>query len=300
MKKWTILFVSNEGKIKGLPLNQKVVFSIIILLSMFLGAFTYIVMEGTKKKALLNEYSELQTERQKYLAKLTQIKKEISTLQGNLDQLGEKNQVLLLASKLEPVSKSIKQMGVGGFPRNKEFYSGQLDSSVKRVESKINRIHNLVELEKGSFEKAGGKLTELKTRLSHIPSLWPTYGYVSSDFGWRIHPITGKREFHRGYDIANRPYTPIVATADGVISSVKWRGGLGLAIVIDHGYGFITRYGHLSKAYVHRGQRVHRGDKIGAMGSTGLSTGTHLHYEVRVLHRVVDPASYLDTFSNTY
>ncbi|MEJ2568864.1 MAG: M23 family metallopeptidase, partial [candidate division WOR-3 bacterium] len=118
--------------------------------------------------------------------------------------------------------------------------------------------------------------------------------------GWLRHPITGKIEFHYGYEIANRPYTTIVATADGIVSSVRRYGGYGLIIEIDHGYGFTTRYAHLSRAYVKKWQKVKRGEKIAAMGSSGFVTGTHLHYEVRVLGRPVNPMNYFDTYSYTY
>ena len=281
-------------------MSERVVFYTVILLSTLLGAFTYITIEGTKRKALLEECASLELKRQEYFQKLIKIREDVSVLQESLFHVGENNEILSLTSKLEPVSKSTKLMGVGGFPQSKEFYSLELDSSVKGLEKQIDRIYNLVELEKLSLEKAGGKLGELKDRLSHVPSIWPTQGYITSGFGWRRHPITGKREFHKGYDIANRPYTSVVATADGVVSSVKRWGGYGNTIEIDHGYGFSTRYAHLARVYVKRGQKVGRGQKIAAMGSTGFVTGTHLHYEVRVLGRAVNPMNYFDTYSYTY
>ena len=140
----------------------------------------------------------------------------------------------------------------------------------------------------------------MKNKLSHVPSIRPTQGYITSGFGWRRHPITGKREFHKGYDIANRPYTPVFATADGTVASTRRFGGYGLTIDIDHGYGFTTRYAHLARMYVKKWQKVKRGEKIGAMGSTGFVTGTHLHYEVRVLGRAVNPMDYFDTYPYTY
>ncbi len=300
MKKWTLLFITNKGKVRGFPLNERVVFYTIIILSTFLGAFTYITIEGTKREALLDECKRLEAKRQEYFQKLIKIKEDVSVLQESLFRVGENNEILALTSKLEPVSKSTKQMGMGGFPQSKEFYSLDLDSSVKGLEKQINKIYNLVELEKQSFDNAGSKLGELKDKLSHVPSIWPTHGYITSDFGWRRHPITGKREFHYGYDIANRPYTAVVATADGTVTSVRRFGGYGLIIEINHGYGFTTRYAHLSRSYVKKWQKVERGQKIAAMGSTGFVTGTHLHYEVRVLGRPVNPINYFDTFSYTY
>ena len=300
MKKWTLLFITNKGKVRGIPLNERVVFFTIILFSVFLGALTYITIEGTRKKALLDEYTKLETRKQEYFQKLINIKENVSYLQESLFRIGEYNEILSLTSKLEPVNMSTKRMGVGGFPQSKEFYSPELDSSVKGLETQIEKIYNLVKLEEQSLGKSGRKLEELQNRLSHIPSIWPTQGYITSGYGWRRHPITGKREFHYGYDIANRPYTPIVATANGTVSSVRRYGGYGLIIEIDHGYGFTTRYAHLAQAYVKQGQKVKRGEKIAAMGSSGFVTGTHLHYEVRVLGRTVNPMNYFDTFSYTY
>ncbi len=301
MRKWTLLFITNKGKVRGLPLSERAVFYTIILLSTFLGAFTYITIEGTKKKALLDEYNRLELKRQEYFQKLVKLREDVSFLGESLFSVGKNNEVLFLTSKLVPVDKSVKRMGIGGFPhQDKEFYSLDLDTSVRGLERQIDRLNNLVELEKQSFEEAGGKLGELHDKLSHVPSIWPTHGYITSGFGFRRHPITRKREFHYGYDIANRPYTTVVATADGVVSSVKWWGGYGNTIEINHGYGFATRYAHLARVYVKRGQRVKRGQKIAAMGSTGFVTGTHLHYEVRVLGRAVDPMNYFDTFQYTY
>lgn len=300
MKKWTLLFIANKGKVRGIPLSERAVFYTIVLLSTFLGAFTYVTIEGTRKKALLDEYSRLELKKQEYFQKLIKIREDVSVLGESLFSVGKNNEVLFLTGKLVPVDKSVKRMGIGGFPQGKEFYSLDLDTSVKGLERQIDRLNNLVELERRSFREAGGKLGELQDKLSHVPSIWPTHGYITSVFGWRRHPITRKREFHYGYDIANRPYTTVVATANGVVSSVRWRGGYGNTIEINHGYGFATRYAHLARVYVKRGQRVKRGQKIAAMGSTGFVTGTHLHYEVRVLGRAVDPMNYFDTFQYTY
>jgi len=293
--------MTDKGKVRGIPLSEKAIVCTIILLSVFLGALTYVTIEGTRKKALLNEYSRLELRKQEYIQKLIEVKKDVLVLSESLFCVGENNEVLSLTGKLEPVDKTVKQMGIGGFPKQgKEFYSLDLDSSVRCLERQVDKISNLVELEKLSFRKAGGKLGKLQDKLSHVPSIWPTYGRVTSVFGYRTHPITRKREFHEGYDIANRPYTPIIATADGIVESVRVRGGYGRTIEIDHGYGLTTRYAHLARTFVTKGQEVKRGERIAAMGSTGFVTGTHLHYEIRVLGRPVDPMNYFDTFQYTY
>jgi murein DD-endopeptidase MepM/ murein hydrolase activator NlpD len=130
-------------------------------------------------------------------------------------------------------------------------------------------------------------------RLSHTPSVWPVRGYFSSEFGRRLDPFTGGKDFHPGIDVSAPRGTNVVAPADGVVLAVGRRGAYGLAIVIDHGYGMITRYGHLEGLNVRAGQRVRRGDVVGFVGSTGRSNAPHLHYEVWVDDKAQNPIHYI-------
>ncbi len=299
LHRWSIIFNTGD-KVWGFSISEKIIFLLIILIGIFSGALSYIILEGNSNKALFGEFTELKKENKKYLLKLNEINNEISILDRKFERVGFNNTLLLLASELTPVSKSVKQMGVGGPPERKEFYSLEIDLSVKNIEHSINRIEKLVELEKSSLENAEDKLTKLKRRLLHTPSIWPTYGYVTDGFGWRRHPITKRRQWHEGYDIANYPGTPVIATADGVIKATKWWSTYGNTVRIDHGFGIETRYAHLKNIYVRPGQEVKRGQKIGCIGSTGRVTGPHLHYEVRVLNQAVNPYDYLDIYKNTY
>lgn len=127
-----------------------------------------------------------------------------------------------------------------------------------------------------------------------IPSLTPIdYVRVSSQFGLREHPVLGGRRAHAGMDLAAPSGTPIRATADGVVHAARWNGGYGLFVEIEHGGDIDTRYGHMSRLNVAEGQVVRKGDVIGYVGSTGRSTGPHLHYEVRIDGAAVDPAPYM-------
>ena len=128
---------------------------------------------------------------------------------------------------------------------------------------------------------------------STTPSGWPTKGEITSDFGWRIHPIFGYGRFHSGLDIAWDSGTNIIATAAGRVSYSGWMQGYGYAVIIDHGHGIQTLYGHCSALKVNVGQYVNKGQSIAAMGSTGNSTGPHLHYEVRRHGECVNPVAYL-------
>jgi len=136
-------------------------------------------------------------------------------------------------------------------------------------------------------------LKDQKSLLASTPSLWPTRGWVTSGFGYRPYPFTGNEKMHEGIDIATRIGTPVVAPADGVVTFVGSEGSFGNLIVIDHGYGISTRFGHLSEIYIRVGKRVRRGDKIAAVGDTGRCTGPHVHYEVRLNGVPVNPANYI-------
>lgn len=119
---------------------------------------------------------------------------------------------------------------------------------------------------------------------------WPVTGTITSPFGWRSNPFGGSPEFHQGLDIAAPSGTTVTAAAGGTVIMAQWYGGYGNYILIDHGGGYSTGYGHLSAIYVSQGQSVSRGQAIGAVGSTGQSTGPHLHFEVRINGKPVDPA----------
>ena len=126
-----------------------------------------------------------------------------------------------------------------------------------------------------------------------VPTLWPVQGRITASYGERIDPFSGEGAFHRGIDIASEIGTRIVAPADGVVKFSDLINGYGRAVIIDHGNGVSTLYGHLSGFAVSAGQLIHRGDTLGYVGQSGRSTGPHLHYEVRVLNNPVNPYKYL-------
>jgi murein DD-endopeptidase MepM/ murein hydrolase activator NlpD len=129
--------------------------------------------------------------------------------------------------------------------------------------------------------------------LASTPSIWPVRGYLSAGFGNRKDPFTGQRDFHSGIDISTPIGTRIFSPADGVVLSAAVQGAYGNAIMMDHGFGVVTRYGHLDAYAVRPGQRVRRGDLIGFVGNTGRSTGPHLHYEVWVRDQAQNPIHFI-------
>ncbi len=138
-------------------------------------------------------------------------------------------------------------------------------------------------------------IEEQKEKCQFKPSPWPTHGWISSSFGYRTSPFTKKRAFHKGIDIATHYGTPIYATNRGVIKFSGRKGEYGNAIIIQHGFGYATLYGHTSINVIKSGDKVERGQLIGYVGNTGRSTAPHLHYEVRKEKRCINPRKYLQS-----
>jgi hypothetical protein len=137
------------------------------------------------------------------------------------------------------------------------------------------------------------QLEDKHHRLAASPAIWPAHGWLTSRFGPRISPFTGRRQFHAGIDIAGAPGTEIVAPASGRVDFVGEKGPLGRSVLIDHGFGIRTHYGHNEKVLVKRGELVQRGQVIALLGNSGRSTGPHLHYTVEVNGKAVDPIDYI-------
>jgi murein DD-endopeptidase MepM/ murein hydrolase activator NlpD len=133
---------------------------------------------------------------------------------------------------------------------------------------------------------------------SYTPSIWPAFGRIASNFGVRVDPFTHRYSVHQGLDIDNVTGAPIYATADGVVMKAEWSNGYGNLVEISHRYGYSTRYGHLYQALVTPGQTVRKGQMIALMGSTGRSTGSHLHYEVRLFGVPRNPKAYMKPMNN--
>ncbi len=203
---------------------------------------------------------------------------------------------------------------------NLDYYSGQFMElkntiiSLRNAESEFKKLFSVkdkqntsdsgsIDMEslklqiKETMESVGeikDYLREQKDLYLATPKGWPTDGHVTSDFGNRIHPKSGRKDYHTGLDIAADPGTAVTATADGIVSFAGWSGGSGNLVAIEHGFGFSTYYAHNRSLTVKVGQKVKRGDTIGHIGSTGNSTGPHVHYEVWRDGKPQNPSSYLE------
>ncbi len=196
---------------------------------------------------------------------------------GRLAMIETTSRKLAEVSGVSHVTDLSKNIGTGG-PSTADMKS--LDQATSTLERELSQIKEIVD--------------SRQIKLASTPSTWPVRGYISDGFGSRSNPYGGGGyEMHPGVDIATTFGTAIEATADGVVLFSGVQGGYGNCVVVDHGYGVTTRYGHMSRIDVQVGERVHRGKQLGAVGSTGRSTGPHCHYEVRLQDRPVNPMNYL-------
>lgn len=179
-----------------------------------------------------------------------------------------------------------RQTGLGG-PQESDLADFRKLLNAKASEIKETTLNNSIQKMQDESRQRLSSYTEITLYLTDrhngaraTPSIWPTSGRITSNFGYRIHPLRMSSEYHSGVDIANEAGTPVYATADGVVRHSGWAHGYGMCSVVDHGFGYSTLYGHMSEIVAKEGTPVKRGQIIGRMGSTGTSTGNHLHYEV--------------------
>jgi murein DD-endopeptidase MepM/ murein hydrolase activator NlpD len=243
------------------------------------------------------ELSQLRQQTQEQKSKIHFFSSKIEDLERQLSTLKDFDKKIRIIANLEKSQETTSFMGMGGpspsdvreklkAEKDEEGLSHQLRTDIERLESEANsQEESLSELVK--------LLQSKKKILVHTPSIWPVHGWVTSGFGFRINPFTGLTQMHEGLDISNRIGTPVKASADGIVSDVGRDYSLGNVVVISHGFGMATRYCHLNKIFVRAGQKVKRGDKIAEVGTTGRSTGPHLHYEVRVNGIPVNPLRYI-------
>ena len=220
---------------------------------------------------------------------------------GHLNQQMERLQnfyaKLKILANLDLQEPQDPSMAAGGpQPDTREinmYLEESLKRQIQRVHWEMEELQMLAEIQERNAYKVERFFDSQRSLLASTPTIWPVRGWITSSFGQRMSPFTGRLQMHEGLDIAARPGTPVKASAEGVVIYSGWKSDFGKLVTIDHGYGYRTRYGHMSKIYVKNGQRVKRGDTVGAVGSTGRSTGPHLHYEVKVRGLPVNPKTYL-------
>ena len=297
-KKSTILFLpggSNKVRKINVPNRLILIFtSIIFLITLGIG---WLITDYRKIKTQIPELNYLKEENRVQKVQLIALSKRINQINQKMAKLQEFNHKLRVMTNTGASGEKDQFLGLGGSNISTLQSNYQLEEAHKGLIHQMHRSLENLETEIAvsyiSQAELSNFLKEQKSILAGTPSVRPTDGWFSSGFGYRISPFTNQKEFHKGLDIATRIGTPIIAPADGLVVVVGREGNLGRMIAINHGYNIITRYGHLHKSLVKKGQNVKRGQIIAEVGSSGRCTGPHLHYEVLLSGVPVNPLRYI-------
>jgi len=237
-----------------------------------------------------------------------QLQIQVAQLGGSVEELHNK---LVLLEESEQQVRSVfgfpeldpaeRALGVGGNVASDDILMGATEhatfDAIYEIETDLDRLLRRAEFERENFTAIYNALVDRKDQLDHTPSISPVEGHLVRGYGIRPDPFTGVERLHGGVDLSANAGTPVRAPANGRVASTGYQAQLGKMIKLDHDYDVETRFGHLSKIIVKRGQTVKRGEVIGYAGNTGYSTGPHLHYEVIVDGRRVDPIKYIYDFT---
>ena len=251
----------------------------------------------TREVHLTGELQEVQNQRKQ----IQEFANEINSLKDKLVALNNFETKIRIIANIEKTDESKNIFGVGGsVPEDLDARLPLMEkhnSLMRDMHAQIDELNRASIHQQGELESLLKSLEDQQNLLASTPAIVPISrgekSWVTSRFGFRQSPFTGQREFHQGYDISCREGTPIMATADGVVIFVGRKGLLGKTIIIDHGHGMVTRYGHCQKFLKKRGEKVKRWEPIALVGNTGRSTGPHVHYEVRLNGIPVNPFKYI-------
>lgn len=254
----------------------------------FIFAF---IFDSPKEKALKREIAQLTLQYELMNREMENVEKVLTHLQETDDNLYR------TIFESEPVPSSYREGGIGGVNRYEDLEGFSNSELVIETAKRLDGIRKKIYVQSQSFDELIAYAREKEEMLSSIPAIQPVSNHdlkrTASGFGYRIHPIYKISKFHAGMDFTAPTGTDVYATGNGVVREVKSaRRELGNHVIIDHGFGYQTVYAHLDRFNVREGQKVKRGDIIGFVGSTGLSTAPHLHYEVHVNGNAVNPALY--------
>ena len=300
-KKWTFLLLGDDQDgIRQITISPRVIRMVVGGLSLFALVFVALAALLAFNGAAFVHAQHLAAENDVLSQELDNFRLEVNNLEATLAKLSEEDSRVRLLAGLDATDEEILEVGIGGpgmaLPESHPLWSWDsvMSKAAFAVEYDLNALERRARLLSESLAEASDSLTAHNELLQSTPSILPTAGVLSSRFSAsRVHPIYHEALPHEGIDISAPFGTPILAAAKGVVTFAGWMAGLGNMVEIDHGFGYVTRYGHASKLLVREGQEVSRGDVIGQVGSTGISTSSHLHYEVRVNGKPVNPLNYV-------
>jgi murein DD-endopeptidase MepM/ murein hydrolase activator NlpD len=305
MKKISVFILSNTGtKTRQVSLPGVVFRLAVFLVVACLAGIGYFAYDYADTKRIAHRSAQLKTkiaEQSDIIAgqheQIQTFASEINELKAQLVTLNNFQEKIRIIANLDHLEGQDNFFGVGGsIPEDLDpgtDLTYRQSGLIREMHEQVNQLEMASIHQKDGFASLLDALEGQKNILACTPAIRPTKGWKTSRFGYRTSPFTGRRELHKGLDIANQKGTEIIAPADGLVKYTGKKGLLGNILVIDHGHGIVTRYGHLRDVVKKRGEKVKRGEVIAHMGNTGRSTGPHLHYEVHLNGVPVNPEKYI-------
>jgi murein DD-endopeptidase MepM/ murein hydrolase activator NlpD len=273
---------------------------VLLVFPLLIGAgllLAWIIKDYLSVKIDVPRLAYLQKENSQQQEQIASLTEKIRIIQKKLTELNDFDRKLRTMVNLESTRDTPHFVGMGGSDpasSSSRAAAEKLNSKlVRTMHRSLDEIENEISVQLNERTELLSYLNKQKTLLASTPSIWPTKGWISSDFGYRLSPFTNEKEFHKGLDICNRRGAPIITPADGVVTAVESDPGYGRIITINHGSGLVTRYAHLDKVNVKKGQAVKRGQEVALVGNTGRTTGPHLHYEVHLNGVPINPMRYI-------
>jgi len=287
---------ASEPRSFAIRRNALVALAVTVLVA--LGASGWTVLHYSSRLQDAYKVELLAKENGALRSQIDQLDGEMETLRRQVSQNFDFQKKARILANLDELSNDVAEVGVGGPALGLAYAIPELDAGTSNrlvaAREDIDKLVRQARLQRDDYETIVARLEASNEQVRTTPSLRPVnVGFVSSRFGWRMDPISGRRTMHRGVDFSARMGTPVHATADGVVTfSGVWRT-YGNVVEISHSAGFVTRFAHLQRRLVQKGQRVVRGDVVGRVGSTGRSTFSHLHYEIEQEGDRVDPMRFV-------
>lgn len=295
-----MLVPHGEGASRSLSLSAAVLKLIAGVATIVVASALAAAIGVVSRTVDLTRTNQLERANQVLAGEIARLGTRVGELSDTLALISRRDQEVRLVAGLDPLDPEVRRAGIGGPTGSWAEHEtlvregGDVGREAARVHLDLDALLRRASLLSTSFREAADSLQSHVQRLAATPSISPTAGFLTSNFSMlRYHPIMHVGRPHEGIDITAAYGSLIIAPAAGRVVEVGWRNGYGLAVEIDHGYGVRTIYAHMSRTAVAVGEAVKRGDRLGYVGSTGLSTGPHLHYEVRIDGQPTDPLKFI-------
>ncbi len=304
-KKISFVILSNTGApAKQISASRASIRLIGIFIVVCFALFGYVVYDyynlkyttqrlHQRETTLTAQLSEVQSQRKQ----IQEFSNDINLLKDKLVALNQFEKKVRIIANIEKTAETDYIFGVGGsIPEDLNAQIPLKDkhnSLMREMHAQIDQLSTASSNQQAGFQSLLKDLQDQQNLLASTPAIRPVRGWTTSKFGYRKSPFTGRREFHKGYDISTKKGSPILATADGVVTFVGRKGLMGNTIIINHGHGMVTRYAHCDKFLKKRGEKVERWEQIATVGNTGRSTGPHVHYQVELNGVPVNPEKYM-------